>query len=225
MKTNHARPSGFTLVELTIVIVLVSLLIGGLLIPLSAQRELQSLIESQKRLTDIKEALLGFAVVNGRLPCPSTTADPTSASYGVEDAACAGIEGYLPWRTLGVQATDAWGITRTATADPFFGFWRYRVDDAFTVAFTLNTVPTSNLLIQDAAGNALTESAANSPVVIVYSTGPDRTPNGQNIDTDAGATTDPTYQAGDPSSTFDDIVLWISRPILLSRMISAGKLP
>jgi prepilin-type N-terminal cleavage/methylation domain-containing protein len=217
--------AGFTLVELAIVLVIVALLIGGMLVPLSAQREIQRTNETQRQLSEIKEALLGFAVINGRLPCPTTTADPVNLNYGIEDAACINIEGYLPWKSLGVTEIDAWGSKRTATADPFTGFWRYRVDSAFSTAFTLNTTPSSALVIQDSSGNALTQVTPNSPVAIVYSTGSDKIANGLNVDTDAAATTDPLYQAGDFYSTFDDMVIWISRPILFNRMISAGKLP
>jgi prepilin-type N-terminal cleavage/methylation domain-containing protein len=217
------KQRGFSLVELAIVLVIVALLIGGMLLPLSAQRDIQNSNETQKQLSEIKEALLGFAVINGRLPCPTTITDPAAAGYGIEDAACNNIEGYLPWKSLGVSEIDAWGTKRSATADPFNGYWRYRVDGAFTVTFTLNTTPNSALVIQNAAGNSMT--LANNLVAIVYSTGPDRTANGQNVDTDAGAATDPTYESGDRSPTFDDMVIWISRPILFNRMISAGKLP
>jgi hypothetical protein len=34
-----------------------------------------------------------------------------------------------------------------------------------------------------------------------------------------------TYQADVPSTTFDDILIWISRPLLMNRMVAAGKLP
>lgn len=219
------KQRGFSLVELAIVLVIVALLIGGMLVPLSAQREIQRSNETQRKLSEIKEALLGFAVINGRLPCPTTTTDPANANYGIEDAACINIEGYLPWKSLGVEEIDAWGSKRTASADPFYGFWRYRVDSAFSIAFTLNTNPSSALVIQDASGNVLTQASPNSPIAIVYSTGPDKTANGLNVDTDAAATTDPLYQAGDLSPIFDDIAIWIGRPVLFNRMISAGKLP
>lgn len=214
------RQSGFTLVELTIVLVLIALLIGGLLVPLSAQRDVQNTNDVQKQLAEIKEALLGFAIINGRLPCPTTTIDPASANYGIEDAACASVEGYLPWKSLGVQATDPWGTRRSLAADPLIGYWHYRVDNAFSVAFTLNTTPTSALQVVDAAGNALTQASPNSPVAIVYSTGPDTVQNGQNA-----PAVDTIYQAGERSQAFDDIMIWISRPVLFNRMISAGKLP
>ena len=190
-----------------------------MLIPLSAQRDIQSTNETQKRLAEIHDALLGFAVIHGRLPCPTTTANPASANYGLEDNPCIATEGYLPWKALGVQETDAWGTTRSATGDPFTGYWRYRVDSAFATPFTLVTPPGSALSIQDASGNALTQTPPNSPVAIVFSTGPNLAPNGEN------ATVDATYQAGERSQSFDDLVIWLGRPILLNRLVAAGRLP
>lgn len=113
---------GFTLVEIAIVLVIVGLLLGGLLMPLAAQVEVQRRVETEKAMEQIKEALMGFAMVNGRLPCPANPTTPTSvAGAGVERAtpppppgvpACgaAGNEyGVLPWVTLGVNELDAWG--------------------------------------------------------------------------------------------------------------------
>lgn len=77
---------GFTLVELAMVLVIFSLLVGGMLMGLGAQRQVAENNESQKQLGEIRDALIGFAVANGRLPCP---ADPTLVS----GAAGAGLEG------------------------------------------------------------------------------------------------------------------------------------
>ncbi len=62
---------GFSLIELAIVLVVVALLIGGLLVPLSMQIEQQRIRDTQKTLEEIKEALVGFAIANGRLPRPA----------------------------------------------------------------------------------------------------------------------------------------------------------
>lgn len=219
-RIQHASANGFTLTELAIVLVIVGLLIGGMLVPLSAQRDIRNISDTRKALAEIKEALFGFAIINGRLPCPTTQLDPANANYGIEDPACVNVEGYLPWKTLGVPETDAWGSIRSASSDPFTGYWRYRADNAFSTAFTLNTPTASALSVQDAAGNDLTQ-ATNSPVAVIYSTGPDLVANGQN----AIAETPPIYQAGERSPSFDDVTLWIGRPILLNRLVTAGKLP
>ena len=136
------RHKGFTLVELAIVLVIVALLIGGMLVPLAAQRDLQNTSETQKQLLDIKDALLGFAAANGRLPCPDTDTDPTAAGYGLEEATCTASlteEGYLPWKTLGVNPLDSWGSQRATSTSPRIGDWRYRVDRNFAQAFTIST--------------------------------------------------------------------------------------
>lgn len=76
--SNHS--SGFTLIELAMVLFIVSLLIGSMMMPLSAQYEIRGRQETDKALANIREALIGFAVVNGRLPCPAPTTLATGAT-------------------------------------------------------------------------------------------------------------------------------------------------
>jgi prepilin-type N-terminal cleavage/methylation domain-containing protein len=217
--------NGFTLAELSIVLVIVSLLISGMLLPLSAQRDIQNATETQRLLSEVKDALLGFAVINGRLPCPDTDADPSAAGFGQEENSCTAnqaAEGYLPWKTLGVSQIDAWGSKRTNSSDPRTGDWRYRIDRNFAQAFTLTTgFSADSLTVQDSFGNKLT-SATERPVALVFSAGPNLIPDGGNASFEA---TSGTYQAGERSPTFDDIAIWIGRPVLFNRMIVAGRLP
>lgn len=208
---------GFTLTELAIVLLIVGLLIGGLLFPLSAQVDLRRHTETQAALGDIRDALVGFAIIEGRLPCPDTDA-PGTAGYGEENTPCAApaAEGYLPWKTLGVPELDAWGSRSTIRPQP--GDWRYRVDGNFSIHFTLVTTTADALEVRDAQGNALTAST-QSPIAIVYSAGPDGVASGLN------ASFDKRYQGGERDSGFDDITIWISRPTVMNRMIAAGRLP
>lgn len=224
LKSNQ-RQRGFTLTELAIVLIIVSLLVGGMLVPLSVQRDIANVKETEKRLAEIRDALLGFAAINGRLPCPDTDNDPEAAGYGLEEALCSAdliAEGYLPWKTLGVSQFDAWGSTRTSATAPRIGDWRYRVDRNFAIAITLaTTFSTDSLTVRNNAGIALT-STTERPVAIVFSTGPNNVPNGENASFEpAGG----IYQAGERSPTFDDLTIWLSRPQLFNRMIAAGKLP
>jgi|CXWL01.1.fsa_nt_gi type II secretory pathway pseudopilin PulG len=224
---NKNNEMGFSLIELAVVMFIVVLLLGSLLVPLTTQVEQRKVTETQKSLEAIREALIGFAIINGRLPCPDTDTNPAAAGYGEAEATCTTptAEGYLPWKTLGVASMDAFGITRTATGSPRIGDWRYRVHRNFSsvTPFTLTSSVTStdNLEVRDSANN-LISSGTERPVAIVYSAGPNTTPDGRNANYEA---TTGSYQADVPSATFDDMLIWISRPILMNRMVAAGKLP
>jgi prepilin-type N-terminal cleavage/methylation domain-containing protein len=225
---------GFTLVELAMVLVIFSLLVGGMLMGLGAQRQIAEANESQKQLTEIRDALIGFAVTNGRLPCP---ADPTvatgSAGAGIERAATAGgctggaaaVAGALPWATLGVQELDVWGRRLS-----------YRVTGIFAqpitgqAAFTLASAGDINVRVV-AAGTLL---ATNVPAVIV-SHGPNGLggylPTGVQMTASADADEVENANANvefvnkGATSTFDDQLVWVTPSILMNRMVAAQKLP
>lgn len=218
---------GFSVIELAVAVLILTLLLGSILVPLATQVEQRKVNDTRRALEEIREALVGFAIINGRLPCPDTDSDPAAAGYGIEEPACSAdpvTEGYLPWKSLGVAQMDAFGVKRTSAASPRIGDWRYRVDRNFAVTFSLATgFGADALTVRDSTGNALT-SSTERPVAIIISAGPDTVANGQN----AVSSFEPTggiYQADVPSATFDDILIWISRPILLNRMVAAGKLP
>jgi type II secretory pathway pseudopilin PulG len=66
------RQRGFTLAELAIVFLIVALLIGGTVMTLAAQTEAREITDTQRTLDQAREAIIGFALRNGRLPCPAT---------------------------------------------------------------------------------------------------------------------------------------------------------
>jgi hypothetical protein len=113
------------------------------------------------------------------------------------------------------------------------GYWRYRVHSNFYATFSLTSASaTGNMLcIQDSAGNLLV-STSETPVAIIYSTGADRAADGQNstyeatsASTNCSTSTPILYQGGPVSGTFDDITVWLTRPLLFNRMVTAGRLP
>ena len=250
---RRSRQHGFTLLELTLVLLIVSLALTVTLAPLSAMRDGKLRAQTRAELERIREAVLGFAMINGYLPCPSVETDPASDAYGLANTACddpAAAEGYLPWRDLGVKAVDPWGLTRSAASEPFNGYWRYRVDRAFsdaTMPFDLDTNLKDKIMVADHHGNSLT-SPSERPVVVIYSTGANRAQDGRNASYEAAScgnltgyaprsgsvacpdNGNPLYQGGAPvglgaEAEFDDILIWISRPLLFNRMVSAGRLP
>ena len=109
------KESGFTLIEIAVVLVIVGLLLGSFITSLSSRIETTRRDRTIKQLEEIKLALLGFASAQGRLPCPAT-----ALSVGQEQLAagvCSLRHGFVPGRTLGISGsynrdtllTDSWG--------------------------------------------------------------------------------------------------------------------
>lgn len=208
------------MLEIAIVLAIVGLLLAGLLPTLSGQIEQQRRNETRKQMDDIRDALSGYAIVNGRLPCPAPAAALTgTATAGVAD--CSLVLGVIPWVTLGVSETDAWGRRFT-----------YAASSAFTSAnFTLSS--SGNLTVKTAATGG-SNLASNIPAVLI-SHGTNGyggyTPQGIQIaasgdaDEAENSNANATFVTHDPAPTFDDLVIWLSPNILFNRMVSAGKLP
>jgi len=222
-RTLHPNMSkGFTLLEMAIVMVVLGLLLGGILMPLSTQMEKKDRDETQKILEEIRDALIGYTMANGRLPCPDTDGDGT-IDMG---SSCSNIQGTIPWADLGVGKEDAWGQLFT-----------YRVTGDFAdtndgtgcgtstagVSFSLCSVADIDVL-DAAAGNPV----ANQIPAIVIAHGSNwgtTTSADENENTD----TDTTFVDRRPSMkaapTFDDQVIWISSNILKAKLVSVGRLP
>ncbi len=240
------RNKGFSLLEMAIVLTIVGLLMAGLIPSISGQIEQQHRSETRKQLDDIQQALFGFAVSNGRLPCPADGTIPTVAGLangaGREKISCvAGANGgVLPWVTLGVSETDAWGRRFTYRVSPNFAD---AVNTTTYAGCTPKLIPTQASFALCSKGNlnigltaGATNVATNIPALIV-SHGTDGLgafmPSGQQIqpvptaNTEQGDNTDNdnNFVSHDPTGSFDDLVVWISPNILFNRMVMAGKLP
>jgi prepilin-type N-terminal cleavage/methylation domain-containing protein len=224
------RARGFTLVELAVALAVIGLLLGMLVMPLSAQVDQQRNSETQKLLGLNTEAVLGFAVANGRLPCPATPGTATGvAGAGVENkpgAACGLTEGVLPWATLGVQETDAWGrrftyrVTLVLADDPTGGL---------QASFMLTD--TGDITVKATSGGA---SIATNVAAVIVSHGKNGLgaiqTSGVQLAGAAGdelenANADANFVSKLPDTAFDDLVAWVSPNVLKSRMVAANRLP
>src|SRR5688572_19678459 len=70
-RTRGALQAGFSLVELAITLAIVAVLTTAVLVPLVTQVREANVRTTNRILADARDALLGFAALNGRLPCPA----------------------------------------------------------------------------------------------------------------------------------------------------------
>src|SRR3981081_2186410 len=71
-ESSAMSPSkGFTLAEMAVAVVILALLLFGAMVPFSAQVDIRSVADTRRTMDAIKEAIVGFALANGRLPCPA----------------------------------------------------------------------------------------------------------------------------------------------------------
>jgi len=146
--TKGRLSRGFTLVEIAIVLLIVTILVGYTVAMLTMQQELKQYRQAQKEMDQITEALLAFAQIEGYLPCPAWADDlvsPTVSSNGLEcrdddgtagncdsvpgDASTDSCDvwfGYVPGKTLGLVGRYS---PSGLLLDPWGAPYRYQVSD------------------------------------------------------------------------------------------------
>ncbi len=161
---------GFSLIEIAVVMIIIAVLFTIVGLPISTQIELRRIDETKKQIESIKETILGFAIINGRLPCPalnagvcnvgrecfctesteSGTCTPTlttqthgrCASFGTTASSLA--VGLLPAVSLGITPTDTSGYALDGFATPSsqlrYAVARTKVTTPVTTLFPLTKV-------------------------------------------------------------------------------------
>ncbi len=135
------REQGFSLIEMAVVLLIMGLLLGGLLAPLSTRNQIERSTKNQEDMQAIRAALIGYAVRHGRLPCPDTDiASPdgleNNTTPGLSCDQAVGINaspslaqqrrvvsGLLPYSDLGVGAFDSSGNRYLYTVSLTYADW------------------------------------------------------------------------------------------------------
>ncbi len=194
---------GFTLIEMAVVLVVVSLVLGSLLVPLASQVEQRKIAGTELNLELAREAVLAFAAARGRLPCPAGT-DGGQESFvsggSAADGRCATSLGFLPAATLGLSpldadgyARDGWGMEQNRI--------RYAVRSAMSEVFTktggiraagmaaINTFVDANALLYvcnagtgvSASGCGAAFTLTSEGVAVIWSVGPNAATGGVSV--------------------------------------------
>ncbi|PIX96409.1 MAG: prepilin-type cleavage/methylation domain-containing protein [Hydrogenophilales bacterium CG_4_9_14_3_um_filter_63_34] len=222
---------GFTLVELAIVLFVITLLLGGMLTPLSQQIAERQNSDTRHTLDAARTALAGYALSHrdssGKpyLPCPDRHGG-IGAGDGEEDrladGRCAVVVGGLPWHSLGVAEVDAWGNRLDYAVSPDYA-------DA-SHGIVHNPVPATQVsLCQE---KTCTQPLAAAAVVLSHGRNGFGAHNAVGktnlvpISADERANTDstprfimhPPTAADRADGEFDDLAIWLSPAWLLGRL-------
>lgn len=232
------KQGGFTLLELSLVLIVVGVLLGGLIQPLLNNVEQLKQRRADSLLGEVRDSLLGFAARHGRLPCPALETSAGAEVTNTDGTGCQNYAGFLPVVELGLEGPlDESGIL----LDPWFGELRYRLSardgDAdgvadFAVAGAMRRAGLSQLAgdlsVSHWQGNSCDtlQLRASHVVAVVYSDAKNsHESSAENLNRAAGL----RYSTGAFSSSdtcgFDDQLRWISDSALFSQMLRARQLP
>ena len=223
------RAAGFSLIELAIVLVAAGLLVSSLLVPLAAQTEARKVAATRRTLNDARDAMLGFAIAFGRLPCPARESD-RGIEAGGGGGPCTGgghgaATGYIPAITLSLSPSDdqgylldAWGgrLRYAVSAGPGTQASVFTDSEGMRLYWQSNSKPppSSLQICSDAAhihgaGSAKADCDASSAltktaVAVIYSTGRNSIDNASAADAAANRDNDAVFVAHEPRGAAGD---------------------
>lgn len=250
----HRHASGFSLMELAVVLMIIGTLMSGVLVGVAQSTANARITNAKAQLREIEEALYGFAQANGRLPCPaSATSDGEEDPVGTGD--CNEPNGFVPVATLNLYGPvnedglllDPWRnpvrySVATQTCTSCGGTRSFTSSTGLAQVFDDGAISTNDMLRVCSMANCADASAviyADLVPAIVYSMGAnwadyssdDEIQNSGDGSTMLGAYNIKSSADDDFVSTtyseedFDDQLVWLSPYVLFNRLVSAGKLP
>jgi prepilin-type N-terminal cleavage/methylation domain-containing protein len=233
------RESGFTLTELAVVLVIVALLIGGLLLPLSAQYDARYVSDTQRQLKEARDALLGFVVAKGYFPCPADAASNGQETGGRTLDQCNNRVGLLPWATLGITRLDSWG------RQLHYSVPKKLTDNSKTPNPAFALTDSGDITIKGENGTNLTSAGTVAAVILSHgkngiggttetgSTIPNTSATNADEQENAGIAGTgivfheriPTDNVAVSGGEIDDILTWIPTYALMQQLVTARRLP
>ncbi|MBF0399035.1 MAG: DUF86 domain-containing protein [Desulfobacterales bacterium] len=200
MKNKNIDKSGFSMVEIAIVMVIIGILTAGGMSMMRTLTERKMRNETIDYLNQCKDAITNYAIINGTLPFAASTQNGTMTANT--------FTGWLPYFDLRLKPTDSNGRVLKYVINANLSTNRQ------TTCNNLRAGIAGNPLVVDAEG-----STTNFPVAaILISSGPmDADSDGNVFDLITGSPTHngnnvtgaPNYLRNPPTTTFDDLVVYI----------------
>lgn len=219
------KQAGFSLLEMAVVMVILGLLLGGLLGPMSIQRENRNQNEVKQLLLEIEDAMLGFVAIHGYLPCPASAGSSgLEARNGANN--CTAQHGFVPTTTLGLQGKLD---TNNRLLDPWLVPIRYSLSSVNSWEYAKGVSLTSGagdfrVCSQASCSNVL----AQDIVAVIFSLGEFGALATSSVDQLENTDSDTVFVwrtfSEASGSEFNDSLRWISPNVIVHELVSAGRL-
>jgi prepilin-type N-terminal cleavage/methylation domain-containing protein len=168
MMKKNSKKTAFSLIEISIVVLIIAILITGSLSSSITAINNAKVKSTRERMDEIYKALGNYLLVNGKLPCPASILElkPSSTTYGTSvgtAGTCSGtgiststnlVYGMVPVKTL--------GLSKDLAEDGFEDKIAYIVDRNFTDASFGTATSTATMTIKEITGSvtkAITDDA------------------------------------------------------------------
>lgn len=138
LRPRSRRDAGFTLIEIVVVLVIFSVIVGMAAVITRGVAAAQKRSLTATRLATVDAALVQYVLQQKRLPCPADgRLESSNNNAGVETPPAGGgctasqQYGVVPWRALALtedEATDGWGRRLTYRVFPALGIASWGMD-------------------------------------------------------------------------------------------------
>lgn len=227
VQRRKAGTSGFSLLELSIFLIIVGFILATALQFGSSKEGFARIKHTQDKLRIINEAMISFVKLNGRLPCPAVgSLALNNAALGDEDCAGTLIAATTPDIHAGIVPVNALNISREFMFDGWDNRITYVVDSQFVDPITFESTAATNAGLRIMDGENIATVRQGNAVFVLISAGSDghgvwprnggtrrnlvtladtaEQENAENPPT----TFDLDYAQTMPNDTFDDLVLY-----------------
>lgn len=213
----------YSLIELSIVILIIAILITGALSVSIGSINNAKTKTTNDRIREVYKAIGNFLITNKRLPCPASLKKikTVDTDYGAEvgaGSACAGVGVYQSLSSgnlvYGMVPSRALGLSNDMAEDAFESKLAYIVDKNFTN--TVETVPNfsnktfatatyGGIITIDEKPSGITQVVTTDAIIAVISYGANKAGAfNSNAATQNTRSGDADEMDNDPSATFDD---------------------
>jgi hypothetical protein len=244
MMEKNSKKTAFSLIELSIVVLIIAILITGSLSSSISAINNAKVKSTRERMDEIYKALGNYLLINGRLPCPASILElkSSSSTYGTSvgtAGTCSGTGIYTSTTSgatnlvYGMVPVKTLGLSNDLAEDGFEDKIAYIIDKNFTGTNFGTSISTATMTINEIPGS-VTKTITDDAIFALVSYGINksgafpinsatqitRSSDASEMTNDLDSTSSPLFDKilitdAKSSDIFDDVVFYKTRNNLL----------